>query len=188
MFSSFFESNTLKAEKKELFTRIFLFMSYSKLGVQRKSHENNTLLEIDSRMLKIFFMYGFFAATKFGNMSARFPEIDKNKKHVLDCFYNYLFIDTLDFNTDTATSEKYDNKKYVDDNGQFNIEVDCSIYVKQCEMIAWFHSPDAMSEDSSKIEPLIDDDLFRFNANPKFYFDTGIPALYEILSNESINP
>ena len=188
MFSSFFESNTLKAEKKELFTRIFLFMSYSKLGVQKKSHENNTLLEIDSRMLKIFFMYGFFAATKYGNMTARFPKINKNKKHVLDCFYNYLFIDTLDFKTGITAPKKYNNQKYVDDNGQFNTEVDCSIYVNQCEMIAWFHSPDAMSEDSIKIETLIDDDLHRWNANPSFYSTTGIPALYEILSNESINP
>ena len=55
-------------------------------------------------------------------------------------------------------------------------------------MIGWFHSPEAMSEDSVKIESLIDDDLFRFSSNPKFYFETGIPALYEILTDDSINP
>ena len=188
MFSSFFESSKLKDEKKELFAQIFYFMFYSKKGVQTKSQENNTLPKIDTRALKVFFMYGFFAATKFGDMSARFPEITKNKKHVFDCFYNYLFIDTLDFNADSAASKKYNNKKYVDDRGQFNIEVDCSIYVKQCEMIAWFHSPDAMSDDSIKIESLINDDLYRFSVNPDFYSTTGIPALYEILNDENINP
>lgn len=188
MFSSFFESSTLKAEKKELFTRVYFFMFYSKIGVLNKLEESNTAIEIDSRVLKILFMYGFFAATKYGNMTARFPKINKNKKHVLDCFYNYLFIDTLDFKTGITAPKKYNNQKYVDDNGQFNTEVDCSIYVNQCEMIAWFHSPDAMSEDSIKIETLIDDDLHRWNANPSFYSTTGIPALYEILSNETINP
>ena len=188
MFSNFIESSDLKKEKKEVFDRIFYFMAYSKLGVKKNSEEKNSLPELNFRSKKIFFMYAFFSASKFGNMSARFPKINKNKKYVLDCFYNYLFIDTLDFNTDISAGDKYDNKKYVDDNGQFNLEVDCSVYVDQCEMIGWFHSPEAMSEDSVKIESLIDDDLFRFSSNPKFYFETGIPALYEILTDDSINP